>query len=112
MLDVFKPVPWTERDDREARIALWVAAIAAPFFVAWLVGPKLLQDEWWKPARAQVAQLGYHWAAINVQEIPCHSWLSFDYGYSVEYQRYKGETFRRGYLCRKFGDDKWTWHPQ
>lgn len=36
-MDVFKPVPWTERDERERRIALWVVAFIFPFFVVWLV---------------------------------------------------------------------------
>lgn len=110
--ELYGPFPQSERDKREARIALWIVGLIFPFFVAWLIGPKLLQDKWWTPAKAHLPQLGYYWAALNVQQIPCSGWFSFDYGYSVDYQREKGEKIRRGYLCRKIGNDKWTWYPQ
>ncbi len=94
----------------ERRVGIWCAVLATPLVAAALIAPPIIQQNWMKDAQAKVKLLGYVAAEINVQEIPCHGWT--DFGYSVDYQTVYGEKPKRGYLCRKFGAEEWTWHPK
>ena len=96
------PIKWTE---------LLAIAVITPPFVAWLIGPSVVKHYWARDAKERVDRLGYQWAGINVQEIPCRKWTEFDFGYSVDYRFTPNENLKRGYLCRRIGDKDWTWHP-
>lgn len=108
--NVFSSVPWTERDERERRIALRVVAFASPFIVAWVVASPLVHIFLSKSAEAKIKTLGYHAASIYNEVAPCHGWL--DGGFTIYYEKTPNTGMRTGHLCRKFGDDDWTWYPQ
>jgi hypothetical protein len=107
--DVFSPVPWTERDEREARIALRVVALASPFIVMWLLASPLVYVFLTKSANAKLRTFDFV-AIIHSQIVPCHGW--FDGGFNISYQPTPRAKVLDGKLCRAIGDDDWTWYPQ
>ncbi len=102
-------IQWTERDERHRWIALRVVALASPFIVVWLLASPLVHIFLTKSAEAKLRTFSFV-ALIHSQIVPCHDW--FDGGFHISYQPTPTSKVLDGKLCRKFGDEDWTWYPQ
>lgn len=107
--DLNSPAPWTGRDERERRIALWAVGMASPFIVTWLLASPLVHVFLTKSADAKLRTFSFV-AIIHSQIVPCHGW--FDGGFHISYQPTPTSKVLDGKLCRSIGDNDWTWYPK